>query len=236
MLRIFGLPISAHTRKVLIVLHEKGIDYELVPVAPLFSEGPMGPPANWAELSPLGKIPVVQVDGLTIADSSVIGLYLERRQPDPPLYPSEPVELAEALWIEEYVDSGLQQHVLHGLLAEKALARIAMKREPDEALMQRSLTEHIPPKLDYLERRLEGRSHFAGERFTIADITVASILINYHYAGAGLSRQRHPSLFRHLHRQLARPSFQKAFEVELPAARRLPTLDVSLLEQSTQQV
>jgi glutathione S-transferase len=235
MLKIFGLPFSAHTRKVIAVALEKRIEYQLVPVAPLFSEGPLAPPPNWAELSPLGKIPVVQVDGLTIADSSVIGQYLEKRQPRPALYPAQPDRLAEALWIEEFVDGGLQQHVLHGLLAERALAKIAMQREPDHALIERSLTEHIPPKLDYLERRLGARRYFAGDDFSIGDITVTSILINYHYAGAALSPDRYPSLIRHLADQLARPSFQKAFESELPAARELPSLDLSLLERATRR-
>jgi glutathione S-transferase len=233
MLQILGVPFSAHTRKIIIFALEKGLAYRLVPVAPLFSEGPLAPPADWARLSPLGKIPVLRDGDRAIADSSVIGLYLERRFPEPALYPADPGSFAEALWVEEYVDSGLQQHVLHGLLAERALARIAMKREPDLGLIERSLTHEIPPKLAYLESCLADRRHFAGDEFSMADIAVTSILINYHYAGCTLSPSEYPRLVRHLHEQLARPSFQKAFEVELPAAGQVPTLDRSLVERAT---
>jgi glutathione S-transferase len=232
MLQILGIPFSAHTRKAIIVAIEKGVAYQLVPVAPLFSSGPMAPPADWARLSPLGTIPVLRDGDLVIPDSSVIGLYLERRFPEPALYPSGAEALAEALWIEEYVDSGLQQHVLHGLLAERALARLAMNREPDLALIERSLTQEIPPRLAYLEERLAGRRYFAGDAFSIADIAVVSILINYHYAGCELSAEAHPRLRRHLEEQLARPSFQKAFESELPAARKVPTLSLGLVERA----
>jgi glutathione S-transferase len=232
MLQIYGIPFSAHTRKVIIFALEKQLPYQLVPVAPLFTEGPMAPPADWPRLSPLGKIPVLRDGDCVIADSSVIGLYLERRHPQPALYPAHPERFAEALWIEEYVDSGLQQHVLHGLLAERALARLAMNREPDQALIEQSLTQHIPPRLAYLEERLEGRRYFAGDTFSMADITVVSILLNYYYAGCELSQAEHPRLLRHLHEQLGRPSFQRALAIELPAASKVPTLSLSLVERA----
>ena len=67
MLEILGVPFSAHTRKVLLALREKGLRHELVPIIPL------SPPPGWPELSPLGKIPVMRTPQLTVADSSVIG-------------------------------------------------------------------------------------------------------------------------------------------------------------------
>src|SRR5262245_32461055 len=108
MLIIYGVPFSAHTRKVIITALEKGLSYELVPVVPL------SPPKGWADLSPLGLIPVIQDGGTTLADSSVIGLYLEKQYPEPPFYPSEPAALGRSLWIEEFVDGGLAPHVLRG--------------------------------------------------------------------------------------------------------------------------
>ena len=232
MLQILGVPFSAHTRKVIIFALEKGLEYRLVPVAPLFTEGPLAPPADWARLSPLGKIPVLRDGDRAIADSSVIGLYLERRFPEPALYPADPGRFAEALWVEEYVDSGLQQHVLHGLLAERAFARAAMKREPDLGLIERSLDREIPPKLAYLEGCLADRRFFAGDAFSMADIAVVSILLNYHYAGCSLSPSEHPRLARHLDEVLARPSFQRALEAELPAVRQVPAMDRSLVERA----
>jgi len=233
MLEILGVPFSAHTRKAILAALEKGVAYRLVPVVPILSEGPMAPPPDWGSLSPLGKIPVLRDGAFSVPDSSVISLYLERRHPEPPLLPAAPGALAEALWIEEYVDSGLQHHVLHGLLAERAFARMAMNREPDEALIERSITVEIPPGLRYLDERIQGRTYFAGDAFSVADIAVASILINYHYAGCQLSQEQYPHLHKHFYAQLTRPSFQQAFATELPAARQIPTLDVSLLERVT---
>ena len=109
MLKIHGVPFSAHTRKVIIAALEKGIPYELVPVIPLT------PPPGWTDLSALGLIPAIEDGGFTLADSSVICQYLERAYPGPSLYPGDARQFARVLWIEEFVDGGLAPHVLRGM-------------------------------------------------------------------------------------------------------------------------
>lgn len=210
MLTIHGLPFSAHTRKVILAALEKRLDYTLREVMPL------APPAGFREQSPLGKIPVLEDGALTIPDSSVIALYLDRKYPQVPLYPSDPARYARALWIEEYVDGDLAPHVLHGVLLQKVFAPKFSKRAPDQALVERSLVQEIPPRLAYLESQLAG-DWFAGE-FGMADITVASMLLNYSYAGVELDASRHPRLVALVERVLRRDSARRAFERELPAA------------------
>ncbi|NJO12689.1 MAG: glutathione S-transferase family protein [Gammaproteobacteria bacterium] len=221
MLKVHGVPFSAHTRKVLIAALEKGINYELVPVVPL------APPPGWQELSPLGLIPAIEDDNVRLADSSVILHYLERKYPQPSLYPSDVSAYGRALWIEEFVDSGLASHVLQGLLMQRVFAPKFLNKAPDEAVIKRSLTEMIPPRLAYLEQQLTG-DFFAGS-FSVADITVASILINFHYAGEVISEQAYPRLYKHLRRVLARPSVQKHLQAEIPAAKSIGALDMRLL-------
>jgi glutathione S-transferase len=222
MLRIHGLPFSAHTRKVIVCALEKNLPYELVPIVPL------KPPAGWETLSPLGLIPVLEDGPTTLADSSVIGQYLERKHPHPAFYPADPPAFGRALWIEEFVDSGLAQHVLRGLLMQRVFAPKFLGQPADEALVRKSLGEHIPPRLDYLERSLDG-PWFAGAAFTMADATVASMLLNFHYSGETLDGSRHPHLRAFLERALTRDSFRKAFEAEIPAACQVGGLDLALL-------
>src|SRR5262245_2926209 len=187
MLKIHGVPFSAHTRKVIITALEKGLSYQLVPVVPL------APPSGWDDLSPLGLIPVMQDGETTLADSSVIGLYLEKRYPERSFYPDDPALFGQTLWIEEFVDGSLAMHVLRGVLMQKVFAPKFLGQAPDHALIERSVTELIPPKLRYLEKSLSGE-WFAGNDFTIGDVTVASILLNYHYAGLELDPERYPRL------------------------------------------
>lgn len=223
MLEILGVPFSAHTRKVLLALREKDVPFEIVPVIPL------APPPGWLELSPLGKIPVLRTPELTVADSSVICQYLERTRPTPVLYPADPVEFARAMWFEEFVDGGLAPHVLHGLLMQRVFAPRFLNRAPDEALIRRSLEQELPPKFAYLERNVNG-DYLAGGSLSIADITVASMLINFHFAGERL--HGYPKLERYLHALLRRPCFQQAFAVELPAAEQVEGLDLTVLRDA----
>jgi len=222
MLEIMGVPFSAHTRKVILAANEKKIPYQLQPVVPL------APPENWAQLSPLGKIPVIREDGWTLPDSSAICFYLERRYPRPALYPSDPALLGRALWIEEFVDGGLAPHVLHGLLMQRVFAPKFLNRAPDQALIDKSVNETIPPLLAYLDCNLSG-DFFVGDAFSIADITVASLLVNCRHAGEEIRAADYPSLHRWLVNLLQRDCFRIAFETELPAAESVGDLDLRLL-------
>jgi len=67
MLKIYGVPISVHTRKVIAAVLAKGLKYELEVVVPI---GPSSLPAKWETISPTGKVPAVEDGDVVIADSS----------------------------------------------------------------------------------------------------------------------------------------------------------------------
>ena len=75
-MKILGIPLSPYVRKVVVDLNIKGIDYEIQPVLP-GSDDP-----DFRAVSPLGKIPVLIDDDLSIPDSSVICEYLEEAYPE----------------------------------------------------------------------------------------------------------------------------------------------------------
>jgi len=89
-LKIIGSYLSPYVRKVLVVLHIKGIAYEIDPIVPFFGD------ERFAAMSPLRRIPVLIDDSVTLADSSVIAQYLEERYPQPALYPADLAERARA--------------------------------------------------------------------------------------------------------------------------------------------
>ena len=64
------------------------------------------------------------------------------------------------MWFEEYVDSQIAPDVI-GLFQQKVLGPLLHKKEPDPAVVRRLLEEDLPPKLDYLERSLDG-DYFVG--------------------------------------------------------------------------
>ena len=225
MLKIHGVPFSAHTRKVILAALEKGIPHEIVPVIPLT------PPPGWTDLSPLGLIPAIQDGDFTLADSSVICQYLDRAYPGPTLYPGDARQYARVLWIEEFVDGGLAPHVLRGLLMQRVFAPKFLGKAPDEALIHTSLTQMIPPRLAWLEKALTG-DWFVANAFSMADIAVASILMNFQFAGEVLDAASYPRLAGFLRRALARPSFRQALQAEVPAAKSVGALDLRVYDSA----
>lgn len=77
------------------VLAEKAIDYQLHEID-LYHR-----PANWREISPTGKVPVLRHAGRTIYESAIINQYLDENFPEIPLMPGDPAGRAQArIWMD----------------------------------------------------------------------------------------------------------------------------------------
>jgi len=208
---VYGSPISPFVRKVRVVLAEKGVEYTLDPV------NPFAPPPDYVEISPLKRIPALRDTDLpepnTLADSSVISDYLERKFPTPALYPSDNYLRGRALWFEEYADSIMAQNIGLGLFFERIVKKF-MRRECDEAVVTTTLTEKLPPLFGYLEKEIGSRDFLVGEAFSIADVAVGTIFVNYGHAGETIDAGCWPNLARYVAGIHARPSFKSAVEDE----------------------
>ena len=196
------------------VLAEKQLEYKLDPVSPF------APPADFEKISPLKRIPVLRDDSegpdALIPDSSAICAYLEKKFPTPALYPSAPFAYARALWFEEYADSDFVATTGLGMFRPVVLNAL-MKKAPDLDLAKDTWEAKLPRFLQYYEEQLNGRSHFIGDSFTIADIAVASPFVNVAHAGFAPDEARYPNLVRFLKITLARPSFATCVAQELKA-------------------
>jgi glutathione S-transferase len=149
--------------------------------------------------------PLLELDGQRIGDSTDIIAALERSHPEPALYPEDPVERRHALALEDYFDNELGPYVrrlvFHELRSDRAgaagLARIAtpslvgrFPRLATEYFLTgtamrygtRSNTgaerarQRILQALDRLETELGPNDYLVGQRFTVADLTAASLL------------------------------------------------------------
>ena len=92
--------ISPFCGKVRKMLKRKGVRYETVEYNGLGA-------LRAAKLSGVGTLPVLDCDGSRIQDSSDIADFLETRYPEPALYPSDPVQRAQALLLEDWADESL---------------------------------------------------------------------------------------------------------------------------------
>jgi glutathione S-transferase len=214
---VYGGSLSPFVRKVCVVMAEKGVEFTVENV------NPFAPPPDFLTISPLKRIPVLrdtdQPEPNTLADSSVICDYLEHKFPNPPLYPKDPFLRARALWYEEYADSIVAQTIGPGLFFQRVVKKM-MKQQPDETVCAATLTEKLPPLFDYLEKEIGNRQYLVGDVFTIADVTVGTMLVNFEHAGEAVDAKRWPKLAAYGERLHARSSFKGFIDKERPLVQR----------------
>jgi glutathione S-transferase len=89
MIKLCGFHLSNYHNKVRLALLEKGIAFE--------EDASCRPSQNdeWLARSPVGKVPILEVDRVGLAESQVICEYLEDAYPQQPLYPREPLARAK---------------------------------------------------------------------------------------------------------------------------------------------
>jgi glutathione S-transferase len=177
---------------------------------------PIGVSDEFKKLSPLGKIPVYQDGDFVLPDSSCIIAYLERVHPQPPLYPTDDQEYGHALFFEEFGDTRLVDN-LTGVFFQRVVRSKIMKQDPDEALVEQTLRELVPPLFDFLELKVGDGEGLVGGRFSIADIGIASPFVNFEHAGESVDPGRWPRLADYLQRIHSRPSFKSLIEEEKAA-------------------
>jgi glutathione S-transferase len=214
---VYGSNVSPFVRKVRVALAEKGVEYTLEQVNPFM------PPPEFLVISPLKRIPVLRdtdrPEPNTLPDSSIICDYLEHKYPKQALYPADAFERAKALWYEEYADTSLAPNIGTGLFFERVVKKM-LRRETDEALCQKTLTEKLPPVFDHLEIEIGAKEFLAGGIFSIADIAIGTMFVNFQHAGEKIDAARWPKLAAYIARVHARPSFQAMLDEETPLVRR----------------
>lgn len=214
-LTVYGAPLSPFVRKLCLCLLEKGLDYQLEIVTPF------GQPDWYRELNPLGRIPALRDDDLTLADSSVICQYLEERYPERlPLYGEGVAQRAQIRWLEKYADYELAPLCTFAVFRNRTL-KPSLGQPCDEAKVQAALNDKLPGHFDYLETTLGGNEYFVGEQLSMADLAIACQLINMEHGGETLDATRWPRLAAHYARIKARASTQQLLPREMRTLEKI---------------
>jgi len=215
MMLIVGSPVSPYVRKILAILHLKGLDYEIDPITPFYGND------EFSKLSPLRRIPVLVDGDLVVNDSTVIAEYLDEAYPGVPVLPKAARDRAQARWIEEYADSRLGDLCIWGLFFPKVVAPRVFERAPDEAAIAKVAEVDLPAALDWLEERAPTDGFLFGERISVADLAVACPLRNAAIAGWTPDATRWPKTTGWLDGIAAQPCYARtiAFEPSILATR-----------------
>ena len=194
---LWHLEISHYNEKARWALDYKGVEHVRRAVTPALQ-------ALTARRLRAGRtVPILEMNGRAIGDSTKIIEEIERRWPEPPLYPADPEERSRALDMEDYFDEQCG-HDLRRVLFDDNLAepekflvmlygadhpRIGLLKTLSPVFCQvvkrrfrirpetvEESREMVRAAFDKLEADVGPSGYLVGESFTVADLTAASIL------------------------------------------------------------
>ena len=147
-------------------------------------------------INPNGKSPALVDGDLKLFESLAINLYLAKRYGMGELYPSNIDDEARVLQWTLWAATELEHLVL-------PLALVKLGVSKDVAGAQAG-AERAKAPLKVLDGHLNGRQWIVGDRFSVADLNVASVIATGCYGGLDVSV--YPNLAAWLDRCLARPA------------------------------
>jgi glutathione S-transferase len=197
---LWQIDVSHYSEKARWALAWKGVEHHRRSPVP----GAHMAVALWLTRGAHYTFPVLSIDGRRIGDSTAIVAALEERYPDPPLYPADIAERRRALELEEFFDEQLgpqirqlawyefsndperfeelMERTAPGPMARmsrvsaaygRAFTRLRFRaRDAERAERNRA---KILAALDRLEAELGDGEYLVGERFSVADLTAASL-------------------------------------------------------------
>lgn len=201
-LKLISHKLCPYVQRAVISLTEKGVPFERVDID-------LDNKPDWfLKISPLGKVPVLQVGDKVVFESAVILEYLEETQPKP-LHPKDPLTRAEhRAWME---------------FGSAVLADIwGLETATDEATFNVKVKQ-ATEKFARLESRLVAAPWFDGESFSLVDAVFAPVFRYFdtfdEIGDFGILADK-PRIARWRKSLRERPSVVAAVSAEFPALLR----------------
>ena len=101
---LYGIPGSHPVRAARLMLEYKGIPYKNIDIFPVVTRFVVPHVLRF----PHNRVPAMKIDGRKIQGTQAIARELDRLQPEPPLFPSDPAEQSKVEDAEQWAD-GFQQ-------------------------------------------------------------------------------------------------------------------------------
>jgi maleylacetoacetate isomerase len=170
-MRLYSFPTSSSSYRVRITLHLKGVAFETVTVRLSEEEQHR---ATYRRINPQERVPSLELDDGTILTQSVAIIdYLELAHPEPPVFPSDPVERAKALAVALAISSEIQP-----LNSTSVLDYLRDQLGQDQPARDAWYAHWIRTGFAAVERLIDATLYCFGREPTIADICLVPQVFN----------------------------------------------------------
>ena len=167
-MKLYDFPSAPNPKRVKIFANEKGIELELVPCD--MRRGEHKSPA-FLKKNPSGKIPVLELEnGRCISESVAICRYLEAICPEPNLFGEDAFELGHIEARNRHIEFEMWREVGISWVHGPIVAQLGIVKQIPEA----KTASDVAARRYYerLDLELAESAYVAGDRFTIADISL----------------------------------------------------------------
>ncbi|NYT42349.1 glutathione S-transferase family protein [Sphingomonas sp. R-74633] len=202
MWQLYQFPLCPFSRKVRLLLGEKGVGYEPVRESPWLRRD------EFLDLNPTGQVPVMADTerGVTLIDSQVICEFFEETVNKAPMLNGTATDRAEIRRLAIWFDTNFYAEITAPLLHERMLKRIVYKQSPDGQALRTAMKAAVN-HLDYIDYLLDHRTWLAGPTMSLADLAAAAQISIADYLG-GIDWKSHEQAKGWYIRMKSRPSFR----------------------------
>ncbi len=174
-MKLYCFPRSGNSREVKIVLAEKNVSFEPVNV---HADASVKESPEFKKASPQGKVPAIIDGDVYMSEAFLINQYLEKKYPQPALFPD-----GKRAEIEAFVNENDKSFVLQiGLLVIECLLKPKEQQKEEIKVAQRA---KILEGLKRFDKMLEGKDYLLGE-FSLADVSVTPHIAALPILGTGI--------------------------------------------------
>ena len=175
---LYQFPLCPYSRKVRLLLGEKGVGYELV------RENPWERRDEFLDLNPAGQTPVlVEAERkITLSYSSAICEYFEETINNAPMISGTAANRAEIRRLTAWFDEQFFAQVTAPLLHERMEKRLVHRQSPDAGML-RTAMKSANQLLDYVDWLLDHRNWLGGSALSLADLSAAAQISVADYLG-----------------------------------------------------
>jgi len=201
-LKIYSSPVAPSPRKVLIFIAEKGINdvqIENLDLGKLEHKTP-----EYRKIAPNSRVPALELDsGEVILETTAICRYLECIYPEPNLFGSSPMEIAQIEMWYSRVSFELMMPLMHGFRHTHPHMSQMENQNNEFGIAQRELAVK---SLKHYEDLILDKDYISCNRFTYADIQMVTSL-QFLVRLNKIEIKDYPNLCSYINNIAERPSF-----------------------------